>query len=190
MSCFFSRGNAVLVYIGLHLLDTNRKLFYSHSANPFPEDDLKDVEDEARNFAEDLGALLDEIDFDEMAEKEQQDWIENQSIFSSRKPPEPGPAEEPAQPEAAVTEPVQPPASVEMPAATAQPPEPVQVPEAPAPKKPMPEVEPPAEPEPAVVSLPPISRPFPEEEPELPSSPMNRSRSGKTDRRGPHRSMR
>jgi hypothetical protein len=92
---FFTREgrNRISAYIGLHLLHTDRKLFYSHSGNPFLEDGLEDVEEEARDFAEDMGAMLDEVDFAGMSEQEQDKWIDGQSIFSQKKP-EAAPAEQ------------------------------------------------------------------------------------------------
>lgn len=113
---FFAREgrNRLLAYIGLHLLHTDRKLFYAHSENPFLEDGLQDIEEEARYFAEDLGAMLDEIDFAGLSEQERESWIEGQSIFSQKKQPEAAPVEQPSQPApaAAVTT-VQPPAAPE-----------------------------------------------------------------------------
>lgn len=113
---FFAREgrNRQSAYIGLHLLQTDRKLFYAHSANPFLEEALQDVEDEARDFAEDLGAMLDEVDFAGLSETERDSWIEGQSIFSQKKQPETAPVEQPLQlaPAVAVTT-VQPPAAPE-----------------------------------------------------------------------------
>jgi hypothetical protein len=96
---FFAREgrNRLSAYIGLHLLHTDRKLFYAHSANPFLEDALQDIEEEARYFAEDLGAMLDEVDFASLSEPEQESWIEGQSIFSRKKQPEAAPVEQPPQ---------------------------------------------------------------------------------------------
>jgi outer membrane biosynthesis protein TonB len=92
---FFREGKKKYsAYIGLHLLITDRKLFYAHSANPFLEDDLQNVEDEARNFAEDLGAMLDEVDFASMSDLEQEHWAEEQSIFTEKKQPEAEPEEQ------------------------------------------------------------------------------------------------
>jgi len=96
---FFAREgrNRQSAYIGLHLLHTDRKLFYAHSENPFLEDGFQDVEEEARYFAEDLGAMLDEIDFAGLSEPEKESWIEGQSIFSQKKQPEAAPVEQPSQ---------------------------------------------------------------------------------------------
>jgi hypothetical protein len=90
---FFREGKGRLsVYIGLHLIHTDRKLFYTNSANPFLEDVLQDIEDEARNFSEGLGALLDEVDFAKMSDLEKSEWIEGQSIFGQKKEPECAPS--------------------------------------------------------------------------------------------------
>jgi hypothetical protein len=90
---FFREGkDRFSVFIGLHLLHTDRKLFYTHSANPFLEGVLQDMEDEARNFSEGLGALLDELDFAKMSDSEKSEWIEGQSIFGQKKEPEAAPS--------------------------------------------------------------------------------------------------
>ncbi|MGC1455001.1 MAG: hypothetical protein WA946_07400 [Nitrospirota bacterium] len=87
---FFIREgrNRLSAYIALHLLLTDRKLVYAHSANPFLEEQLLKIEDEARDFAEYLGAMMDEIDFASMSDLEQDKWIEDQGIFSTKTPPE------------------------------------------------------------------------------------------------------
>lgn len=73
------------VYIGLHFLPSDRKLFYTHSANPFAEGRLPDMEEEARRFGEDFGAVLDGVDFNRMSEQEQISWINGLEILSDRK---------------------------------------------------------------------------------------------------------
>ena len=65
---FFREGGRYLSYIGLHFLRTDRKMYYSHSANPFSESELPAVEDEARSFAEDMGAMLDELGLAKMSD--------------------------------------------------------------------------------------------------------------------------
>jgi hypothetical protein len=150
--------NKLSVYIGLHLLSTDRKLFYAHSENPFSEDGLEDVETEARNFAEDLGAMLDEVDFENMSDSERDDWMENQSIFSEKKPPEPESPEQSAQPEAAVAAPAE--TSTPVPVSDVQPPV--------AEKPPVPEVPTFVAPEPAEVYEQPVSQPQRAETPDMP----------------------
>jgi hypothetical protein len=82
---FFREGGKYVSYIGLHFLRTDRKIYYCHSANPFSESELPAVEDEARSFAEDMGAMLDELALAKMSDIEKDRWIDEQDIFSSKK---------------------------------------------------------------------------------------------------------
>jgi len=94
---FFIREgrNRISVYIGIHLLLTDRKLIYAHSANPFFEDKMLEVEDEARDFAEYMGAMMDEVHFSGMSDLEQDCWIDDQGFFSTKTPqPEAAPVSE------------------------------------------------------------------------------------------------
>jgi hypothetical protein len=80
---FFREGGGKMsAYIGIHLLLTGRKLFYSHTSNPFPERNLSSVEEEARSFAEGLGAMLDEVNLSTMSRDEKDRWIDAQDIFT------------------------------------------------------------------------------------------------------------
>jgi len=98
---FFREGKARFsVYLALHLLTTDRKLYYSHSSNPFPEDELSAVEEEALGFAEGLGAMLDVKDFTKMSDSEQDRWIDEQDIFSKKPLSEAMPAAQPVAPQA------------------------------------------------------------------------------------------
>jgi outer membrane biosynthesis protein TonB len=138
---FFIREgrNRLSAYIALHLLLTDRKLVYAHSANPFLEEQLLKIEDEARDFAEYLGAMMDEVDFASMSDLEQDKWIEDQGIFSTKTPPE-------------VAEAVPAPA-------------PASAPETPAaPEPPIPAVETKSAPQPpAASSVPPVPKTYPVE---------------------------
>jgi len=78
---FREAGGKMSAYIGIHLLLTGRKLFYSSTSNPFPERDLISVEEEARSFAEGLGAMLDEVNLSMMSRDERERWIDTQDIF-------------------------------------------------------------------------------------------------------------
>jgi hypothetical protein len=82
---FFREGGRFLSYIGLYFLHSDRKLYYSHAANPFPESELSHVESEARSFAEDMGAMLDELDIAKLSDLERDRWIDEQDIFSTKK---------------------------------------------------------------------------------------------------------
>ena len=82
---FYRESGKIQVYVGLYFGDTDRRLLYTHSSNPFPEAELADIEGDARGFAEDLGAMLDELDFTRMTADEKKRWITQQEIFSVRK---------------------------------------------------------------------------------------------------------
>ena len=89
---FFREGGKYVSYIGLHFLRTDRKMYYHHSANPFSESELPAVEDEARSFAEDMGAMLDELGLAKMSDMEKDRWIDEQDMFSTKKETDEQPA--------------------------------------------------------------------------------------------------
>jgi hypothetical protein len=91
---FCREGGRISAYIGLHLLDTNRRFFYPYSSNPFPEEDMSAVDEEARSFAEGMGAMLDEIDLTKMSSEEKNHWIDDQAIFNLNKQIESKPVEQ------------------------------------------------------------------------------------------------
>lgn len=93
---FHETGGKLSAYIGLHLLQSGRKLFYTHSSNPFQTGEMGSVEEEALGFVEGLGGLLDTIDFTKMSSEEKNRWIENQDLFIEKPEPE-SPAEEKAE---------------------------------------------------------------------------------------------
>jgi hypothetical protein len=117
---FFREGGRFLSYIGLHFLRTDRKLYYSHSENPIAERELSAVESEARSFAENMGAMLDELDLAKMSDMEKDRWIDEQGIFSSGKKEEEK-AEEPAAAGIDQPQPAAQPVPVAQPAPVAQP---------------------------------------------------------------------
>ncbi len=172
---FREEKNRLSAYIGLHLLLTDRKLIYANSANPFSEDELLDVEDEARDFAEYLGAMMDEVDLANMSDLELESWIEAQGIFGTKTQTETVPVEQPPVPEVAVPTPLQVP-----PAAMVQPePVPEVVAHDPAPQQPVAPVQPaPATevksaPETTVAPVKPAPETYPAEVEERPSkAPM------------------
>ncbi|HUI45079.1 MAG TPA: hypothetical protein VL122_03675 [Nitrospirota bacterium] len=100
---FREAKDKISAYIGLHLLLTGRKLYYAHSSNPFPAEELDSVQEEALVFAEGLGAMLDELDFSRLPPGEASRWIEKQDIFKSTPEPQIAPATQ--APEAAQSEP-------------------------------------------------------------------------------------
>jgi hypothetical protein len=150
--------NRLSAYIGLHLLVTDRKLIYKHSANPFLEKELSEVEEEARDFAEYLGAMMDEVDIEGMSDLEQDSWIEEQGIFRTK-----------TQPETVQVE--QPPVVPEVAAAAPSVPQPLAAPESPAPaapETPEPAAQAITTPEPPAAPVKPLSKTFPAEVKEQP----------------------
>src|SRR5512143_2220230 len=107
MFCSEADGK-VSAYIGLHLLQTGRRLFYAHSSNPFSPGETGSVEDEALCFVEGLGALVDEIDIAELSAEKNSRWIDDQDIFSLEARPgksSEAPSPQPAEAEAVKAEP-------------------------------------------------------------------------------------
>jgi len=95
---FFSEGQNLSSFIGLYLPQVDKKFFYRYASNPFPFEGGKDVEDEARAFAEEMGFLLDEINIAGMAAEDRNTWIEEQLIFGYRQPESAEPGEEAEEP--------------------------------------------------------------------------------------------
>ena len=79
---FFKEGSKFLSFIGLYFIRANRTVYYSYSSNPFSESDLSAVEEEALGFAEEMGAMLDELGLAKMSDVEKDSWIDKQDIFS------------------------------------------------------------------------------------------------------------
>ncbi len=94
---FFGEGSNSIAYIALYLTRTDGRIYYSYSANPFPQEGLAQVEEEARGFVEDMGFVLDEMPLAGASPAEKNRWIDEQAIFSKKKQPavQPAPAAEP-----------------------------------------------------------------------------------------------
>ena len=164
----FCREDAgkISAYIALHLLDTNRGFFYPHSSNPFPEENMNAVDEEARGFAEGLGAMLDEIDITKMTSEEKDHWIDDQAIFNLTKQIEARPAEQTAAPATG---------SLEQPAAPPDQPQDAAVPAVPVSTGSAAQPAPPAQPQEADAPATPMytipAPPAPEPPPQLPMQP-------------------
>ena len=122
---FFREGSKRLsAYIGIYLINADRRLFYPYSENPFLENEIATVEEKARNFVENLGAMLDEIDCAHMSDLEMDLWIESQDIFSRTPAPETKPEAQPVpaiEPEVLQAPPIQLPQTSPMPQVTLEP---------------------------------------------------------------------
>lgn len=192
---FRESSGKISAYIGIHLLVTGRRMFYSHSSNPFSEQEIGSVEEEARNFAEGLGAMIDEVDFTKMDHQEKMRWIDTQDIFTSSlakpeapasvPPPMPAPQEPVPTQQAAPPPPPQPPAMPETQQAQQAPPhvspaQPVPaVPQQPASAPPPVQEAAPVIPEPAVTA----PEPRQKREGRKPQRKRMRKRSRKSERR-------
>jgi hypothetical protein len=84
---FRENGGKCSSYVGLHLLLTDRRLFYAHASNPFSADEMDSVEEEALCFVEGLGALTDTADLAKLTSEEKRRWMEDQAVFSVSPPP-------------------------------------------------------------------------------------------------------
>lgn len=82
---FFREGGMLSAFIALYLPRTDRRIYYSYSSNPFPEESMAEVEDEARHFVEDMGFLLDELYFSGISLEQKNRWMEEQDLFSRKK---------------------------------------------------------------------------------------------------------
>ncbi len=179
---FFREGDRLLSYIGIHFLLSDRKMYYRYSGNPFAESELAAVEDEARSFAEDLGAMLDDLNLKNMSDLEKDSWIDAQDIFAERRDAQKSGEQAQAEQAAPVQEAPQSPAPAAQPApvqavAPAQPvpveaapqPQPAPVQEAPQPQEPAVQpapVQTAAPSEPAPVQTPVQAAPQPQQIPE------------------------
>lgn len=108
-------------YVCMYVSSLDRAQVYRNRANPFPASEGEAHEEEALAFLEELGFILESIDYRGWSSRERQDWFEKQPPFHARRaPPEtpPLPAEPaaaaPAAPAAVVTPPPAPEKSPEM----------------------------------------------------------------------------
>ncbi len=98
---FFGEESNITAYIALYLTRTDSGIYYSYSSNPFPQEGMAQVEEEARGFVEDMGFVLDEMPLAGVSPAEKNRWIDEQGIFNRKKQPDvrPAPVAEP-QPQA------------------------------------------------------------------------------------------
>ncbi len=91
----FRGGNTYQVYIGLFLLTSGRRFYYTYSGNPVSAPSMEEALDDASRFAEEMGFILDELKLSGMSVDDRNQWFDSQSMFAPPKPPE-APAPEPA----------------------------------------------------------------------------------------------
>jgi hypothetical protein len=85
---FFREGDKLAAYIVLYMPNSERRVYYTYSSNPFPEADLPMVQDIARAFGEDMGFFLDEKSFASSSIAEKNLWIDEQPLFGFKTPEE------------------------------------------------------------------------------------------------------
>jgi hypothetical protein len=86
--CFillFREGSRFTAHAVLSTTRTNRQFYYSHTANPFGEEQLSGIEDDARQFAEDMGFALDEMAVAGMSLEQRNAWLEEQGLLGRKK---------------------------------------------------------------------------------------------------------
>ncbi len=74
-------------YVCLYVQSMDRAQVYRHRANPFPAAEGEAHEEEALAFLEDLGFILETIDYRGWNSRERQDWFDKQPPFHVRRPP-------------------------------------------------------------------------------------------------------
>ncbi|MGH7377557.1 MAG: hypothetical protein ACREKK_09085 [Candidatus Methylomirabilales bacterium] len=107
-------------YVCLYVQSMDRAQVYRHRANPFPAAEGEAHEEEALAFLEDLGFILETIDYRGWNSRERQDWFDKQPPFHARRPP---PETPPVPQEPAPAARVAPAAAPAPPAAPVAPPE-------------------------------------------------------------------
>lgn len=104
--CFillFREGSRFTAHAVLSTTRTNRQFYYSHTGNPFGEEQLSSIEDDARQFAEDMGFVLDEMAVAGMSLEQRNAWFEEQGLLGKKKTTAVPAETPPPRPPAAVT---------------------------------------------------------------------------------------
>lgn len=72
-------------YVCMYVSSLDRAQVYRHRANPFPASEGEAHEAEALAFLEELGFILESIDYRGWNSRERQDWFEKQPPFQARR---------------------------------------------------------------------------------------------------------
>ncbi|MCI0371624.1 MAG: hypothetical protein L0214_09625 [candidate division NC10 bacterium] len=106
-------GGRSVCYVCLYVQSMDRAQVYRYRANPYPTTEGEAHEEEALAFLEDLGFILESIDYRGWSSQERQEWFAKQPPFHARQVPRETPPvpEEPAAAarEARAAEPAAPP---------------------------------------------------------------------------------
>lgn len=72
-------------YVCMYVSSLDRAQVYRHRANPFPASEGEAHEEEALAFLEELGFILESIDYRGWSGRERQEWFEKQPPFQARR---------------------------------------------------------------------------------------------------------
>lgn len=82
-----ARGGRSVCYVCLYVSSLDRAQVYRHRANPFSSADGEAHEEEALEFLQELGFILESIDYRGWSSQERREWFDKQPPFHARRPP-------------------------------------------------------------------------------------------------------
>ncbi len=74
-------GDELSTFIVFYLVSPASQAIYAFGGNPFSQEERISVELEAKEFVEEMGAILEDIGWEGMAEDERTLWLESQYLF-------------------------------------------------------------------------------------------------------------
>ncbi len=75
------KGDELSTFIVFYLVNPASQAIYAFDGNPFPQEERISVESEAKEFVEEMGAILEDIGWEGMHEDERALWLESQYLF-------------------------------------------------------------------------------------------------------------
>lgn len=83
-----SMGEALGTYIVFYFVAHETRAIYEYGGNPYTPDERIKVESEAKEFVEEMGAILEDIGWETMSGKEKESWLKGQYLLSPDEVPE------------------------------------------------------------------------------------------------------
>ncbi|MBI3002597.1 MAG: hypothetical protein HYY54_03045 [candidate division NC10 bacterium] len=80
-------GGRSVCYVCLYVSSLDRAQVYRHRANPFSSAEGEAHEEEALEFLQELGFILESIDYRGWSSQERREWFDKQPPFRPRRPP-------------------------------------------------------------------------------------------------------
>jgi hypothetical protein len=80
-------GGRSVCYVCLYVSSLDRAQVYRHRANPFSSAEGEQHEEEALEFLQELGFILESIDYRGWNSQERREWFDKQPPFHPRRPP-------------------------------------------------------------------------------------------------------